>query len=89
MSDNITEAELTRLENCNNEKDWSDACEAFKEARGGQYPSDWWAKVMQSGLATRLAAKWGNLAAFDLNIAAPRADGSLEILHTLKLEDRE
>ena len=85
---NITEEELTLLRNCNNSKDWQAACNKIKKAHEPYYPDDWWKKVLQSGLATQLALKWGNPAAFDLNIAVPKPDGSLQVIATLKLEDR-
>jgi hypothetical protein len=47
---NITEEELTLLKNVKTAREWDDACDAIKGARNGVYPSDWWAKVMQSGL---------------------------------------
>ncbi len=56
---NITDAELKMIEDCRSEQDWNNACDAVKRARNGQYPSDWWAKVMQSGLARRVMAKFG------------------------------
>jgi hypothetical protein len=64
--DNITEEELNRLRNSKNEEDWNDACDAIKAARGGRYPSDWWPKVMQSGLSAQVAKNWGQPDAFEI-----------------------
>jgi hypothetical protein len=87
MNGNITEAEITMLESCNNEREWDDACDAVKKARDGQYPSDWWVRVMKSGLATQLATKWNNPRAFDITVAVPKADGSFQVIHALELEN--
>jgi hypothetical protein len=56
---NITDKELERLENCKSAKDWSEACDAIKGARGQMYPDDWWDKVKQSGMMDRILARWG------------------------------
>ena len=56
---NITTEELQRLEDCKSAQDWSDACDAVKEARNGQYPPDWWDKVKLSGMMDRIMARWG------------------------------
>ena len=47
------------LEACSSEQDWANACDAVKNARGGQYPSDWWDKVKLSGMMDRILARWG------------------------------
>ena len=56
---NITEEELVKLSEtkCNN--DWSEVCDDIKSAHGGEYPSDWFAKVMLGGVAAAARARWG------------------------------
>lgn len=66
MNHNITAEELERLRNTKNETEWNDACDAIKKARNGDYPSDWWAKVMTSGLAAGVALKWNRPDAFEI-----------------------
>lgn len=68
---NITEEELERLRSCKNDDDWSAACDAVKKARNGRYPDDWWAKVMQSGLAAQVAKNWGRPDAFEIKVFVP------------------
>lgn len=46
----ITNDEIISLERCRSENDWNQACDRIKTSRGGQYPEDWWARVMLSGL---------------------------------------
>lgn len=55
----LTDAELALLEGAKSELDWDAACDLVKKARGGGYPRDWFAKVLQSGLAKRVSARWG------------------------------
>lgn len=56
---NITDEELKMLEKCQSEDDWNDACTEVKRPRNGQYPSDWYPKVLASGLMQRVAARFG------------------------------
>jgi hypothetical protein len=58
MDNHITEAELTKLASTNTEEEWNDVCDAVKKARNGGYPTDWFAKVMMSGLAAKVMKGW-------------------------------
>lgn len=60
MSAPITEAELEALRACQSSKQWGAACDAIKEARGGAYPPDWWAKVKLSGLMDEVCGRFGS-----------------------------
>lgn len=51
---NLTDAEIAKLEACKSERDWTAACDEIKAARKGQYPADWWPKVQRSGLMYRV-----------------------------------
>ena len=56
---NITNEELSMLEACQSAKDWGQACDTIKKARGGDYPEDWWEKVKLSGMMDRIFSRWG------------------------------
>jgi hypothetical protein len=56
--DAISAAELAQLESCKSEVEWHTACVDIKGARGGEYPSDWFAKVNLSGLMHRVSSRW-------------------------------
>ena len=63
----ISREELAMLRSCQSGQDWSQACTTIKNARDGiAYPPDWWAKVISSGLADQVMARWG--ASSDLTI---------------------
>ena len=62
----ISDKELRLLENCKSETDWSIAVNRLKDARGGEYPDDWWEKVKMSGLMDKILSQWG--ASSDLSI---------------------
>ena len=62
----ITDREIRLLENCKSDGDWSIAVKRIKDARGGEYPGDWWEKVKMSGLMDRVLSQWG--ASSDLSI---------------------
>lgn len=59
MSTPITDAEIKTLKSCKSENEWDRACDALKNARGGAYPSDWWAKVKLSGLMDQVLSGFG------------------------------
>jgi hypothetical protein len=67
MSEYITEEGLNRLRNSKDAQEWDATCDAIKKAHGG-YPSDWWPKVMQSGLAAQVPENWGQPDAFEIKI---------------------
>jgi hypothetical protein len=46
----ITETELTLLKSAKTDAAWNAACDEIKAARGGQYPPDWYDKVIAAGL---------------------------------------
>ena len=56
---NITQEELELLDSCQSAKDWGQACDKIKKARGGEYPPDWWDKVKLSGMMDKILARWG------------------------------
>jgi hypothetical protein len=55
---NLTEAEYAALESAATLADYARTCDAVKAARGGEYPDDWYTRVLASGLATRKAAQF-------------------------------
>lgn len=55
----LTDDEILRLKNTRNVQEWNAACSDIKKARGGEYPEDWWYKIMSSGLFTQIKQNWG------------------------------
>lgn len=56
--DLLTEEELTSLREARSEQQWNSACDRIKGARQGQYPDDWFARVLMSGLLRRAQSTW-------------------------------
>lgn len=54
---NLTEAELQKLDNCKSEREWNNTCDEIKRARSGQYPPDWYQKMIMSGRVNSIRAK--------------------------------
>lgn len=54
----LTESELARLKATKSEDEWNAACDAVKDARGGQYPHDWYQKVLGSNWIAPLHASF-------------------------------
>ena len=57
-NDGLTDEEMGSLISVKSEVDWADACRKIKSARGGQYPHDWFARVLQTGLMTRVCSSF-------------------------------
>jgi hypothetical protein len=55
---NLTDEELQNLKDTKSEQEWNNTCDEVKRARGGQYPPDWYAKVLATGLAHEVQANW-------------------------------
>jgi Flp pilus assembly protein TadB len=56
----LTAEEMVALESTESEEEWNAVCDAVKGARYGQYPYDWYDKVLRSGLAARKQEDWEN-----------------------------
>ena len=55
---NLTAEELQHLSNASTADEWNGICDAVKDKRHGQYPPDWFAKVLASGLAQKKSDEW-------------------------------
>ena len=53
---NLTEQELQKLQSATSGEHWNQLCEEVKAARDGEYPPDWYARVILSGLMARVTA---------------------------------
>lgn len=60
MANTLSDEDLLMLENIQTEEAWTAACRQIKGQVGGQYPVDWYEKVIASGLLSRVAARWGD-----------------------------
>ncbi len=56
---NITDEEIASLKAVTSSDEWNDACTVIKATRDGAFPSDWWPKVIQSGLANNIFTSFG------------------------------
>lgn len=54
----ITVNELRALRTSTSETEWNRVCDQIKAAHGGQYPPDWYRKVLASGLARQVQSRW-------------------------------
>lgn len=58
MNTEILETELASLRATRSEQEWNRLCDTIKALRGGQYPDDWWPKVVLSGLMSEAQLNW-------------------------------
>lgn len=49
MIEDLTVDELAALEAATTEAEWNAVCDCVKAARGGEYPADWYEKVLTKG----------------------------------------
>ena len=55
---NLTDSEMVKLENTKSAVEWNMACDDIKRARGGQYPPDWFDRIVVSGQMSRALRNW-------------------------------
>ena len=72
--EHLTAEELDQLKSCKNDEEWGAACRAVKEVRKGQWPPDWYEKVIKPGLIDQVLGK----GAGDISINAANEKGELE-----------
>ena len=51
-------------------EDWDNKCDLVKEAFGGDYPSFWFQTILQSGVAKRTLAKFGETDELTIHLEA-------------------
>jgi len=54
----MDEKMLQRLRETKSEAEWNATCDEVKKANNGGYPTDWFAKVILSGLAHEAQGNW-------------------------------
>lgn len=57
----IEEAELIMLLSATSSRDWDATCDIIKKRCGGDYPSDWYSKVIESGLYNTARKNFRNI----------------------------
>lgn len=55
---NLTDDEFDRLLACRTEEEWNRMCDSIKAVRDGGYPTDWWPRVVKSGMMSRVSRTW-------------------------------
>lgn len=56
---NLTDEEYAALNLVTTEASWFEVCAMVKERRGGEYPNDWYLRVIASGLLVKITARFG------------------------------
>ena len=55
---NITDQEVAKLKATRSSIEWNRVCDEIKNARGGEYPPDWWNRIMMTGLMAQIHDAW-------------------------------
>ena len=56
----MTDEQIQKLLNTKSEIEWNAVCDEIKQANDGNYPNDWYARVMLGGVAYQAQANWNN-----------------------------
>ena len=56
--ESLTNEEINKLESAKSAAEWNQVCNEVKRARGGEYPLDWFKRVIQSGLMASASSQW-------------------------------
>ncbi len=56
----MTEEQIQQLLNTKSETEWNALCDEIKQANGGDYPHDWYVRVIIGGVINQAQANWGN-----------------------------
>lgn len=60
----LTDAQMETLKSTKSETEWNVATAKIKaETKGGEFPSDWYARVLASGMMRQMTLKWKEAAA--------------------------
>jgi hypothetical protein len=54
----LTAHEVERLKATSTADAWQREIEEIKARRAGEYPRDWWPRIVQTGIYTRALARW-------------------------------
>lgn len=80
---NLTAEELASFDLVRTADEWEATCRRVKASRNNRYPSDWYSKVIASGLIARIAARWGAKAEFEVRTV--NEAGEVETVDTLPI----
>jgi len=56
----LTDAELARLRACKTSREWGAVCDEIRRVRGGEYPPDWYEKMLATGEMAILKLGWAS-----------------------------
>lgn len=54
----LTDIEMHMLLTTETENQWNETCDCIKRARGGEYPQDWFEKVILSRIVRKHMENW-------------------------------
>jgi hypothetical protein len=55
----MTDSQVALMKSSNSEQEWNRNCDQIKREHGRQYPDDWYARIVLSGVSRETSAKWG------------------------------
>jgi len=73
----LTPEFLSKLRATKNAEEWSVLVKGMLVSNGGDYPTDWFEKVMASGLTAECEKNWGDAVLSSYKASSPNANASL------------
>lgn len=58
LNEKLTDAEIIDLGKTRDEREWNDVCDRIKAARGGNYPREWFNRIVRSGFMAQTQRSW-------------------------------
>ena len=58
LNEKLTDAEIIDLGKTRNEREWGEVCDRIKAARGGNYPREWFRRIVVSGFMAQTQRSW-------------------------------
>ena len=58
LTEKLTRDEIIDLGKTRNEREWGEVCDRIKAARGGNYPREWFRRIVVSGFMAQTQRSW-------------------------------
>lgn len=58
LTEKLTDAEMLDLGKTRSDREWGDVCDRIKAARDGQYPCEWFRRIVLSGFMAQTQKSW-------------------------------
>ena len=68
----MTQAQIDLMKSSYSAREWNRNIESIRREHDGDYPDDWYAVIVESGIARSISARWGST--YELRAVAGSGD---------------